>query len=186
MNRLHNPPLAIDLCCGSGGWTDGFLAEGYRVIGFDVRRHPDYRGQLVLQDIQTIDGTRLSGAAVIVASPPCEEFSRHDQPWTRKRNPPLPDCSLVEACFRIAREAGVPLVLENVRGAQKFIGGARARWGGRYLWGDVPAVLPYFDGGLKKWMRGARYWKRSRIEPTLARHIARLHFPATPSKAVPT
>ena len=34
-------PLAIDLYCGLGGWAEGFLAEGYDVIGFDIERH-DY------------------------------------------------------------------------------------------------------------------------------------------------
>ena len=29
-------PLAIDLFCGLGGWTEGLLAEGYRVVGFDI------------------------------------------------------------------------------------------------------------------------------------------------------
>lgn len=29
-------PLAIDLYCGLGGWAEGFLAEGYNVIGFDI------------------------------------------------------------------------------------------------------------------------------------------------------
>lgn len=28
----------IDLYCGLGGWAEGFLAEGYRVIGFDIER----------------------------------------------------------------------------------------------------------------------------------------------------
>jgi hypothetical protein len=81
-------------------------------------------------------------ASLIVASPPCQEFSRHDQPWTRARNPPPPDTSIWEACVRIAQEAGAPLILENVRGAQKFMGPARAHYGSQYLWGDVPALLP--------------------------------------------
>ena len=32
-------PLCIDLFCGLGGWSDGFLAEGYRCVGFDIERH---------------------------------------------------------------------------------------------------------------------------------------------------
>ena len=32
-------PLCIDLFCGLGGWTEGFLAEGWRVVGFDNHRH---------------------------------------------------------------------------------------------------------------------------------------------------
>jgi hypothetical protein len=31
-------PIAVDLCCGLGGWTAGLLAEGYRVVGFDIVR----------------------------------------------------------------------------------------------------------------------------------------------------
>lgn len=30
-------PLAIDLFCGLGGWTEGLLAEGWDVIGFDIK-----------------------------------------------------------------------------------------------------------------------------------------------------
>lgn len=32
-------PLAIDLFCGLGGWTEGLLAEGYRVRGYDIEAH---------------------------------------------------------------------------------------------------------------------------------------------------
>ena len=32
-------PLAIDLFCGLGGWTEGLLAEGFDVVGFDIERH---------------------------------------------------------------------------------------------------------------------------------------------------
>ena len=53
-------PLCIDLFCGLGGWAEGFLAEGYQVIGFDVERHDygtgRYPGELVLQDVLTLHG----------------------------------------------------------------------------------------------------------------------------------
>jgi C-5 cytosine-specific DNA methylase len=69
-------PLCIDLFCGLGGWAEGFLAEGYDVIGFDIERHAygddKYPGQLVLQDVRTLHGFQFKRAAVIVASPPCE------------------------------------------------------------------------------------------------------------------
>lgn len=32
-------PLAVDLYCGLGGWSDGLLTEGWDVIGFDIERH---------------------------------------------------------------------------------------------------------------------------------------------------
>jgi site-specific DNA-cytosine methylase len=51
-------PLAIDLFCGLGGWTDGLLAEGFDVIGFDIERHEygdlRYEGLLVIQDVLTL------------------------------------------------------------------------------------------------------------------------------------
>jgi len=68
-------PLAIDLFCGLGGWTEGLLAEGYKVIGFDIERHDygdrmKYPAQLVLQDVLTLDGSQFKNATLIVASPP--------------------------------------------------------------------------------------------------------------------
>ena len=52
----------------------------------------------------------------------------------------LPLTCLFNACFRIAHEAGVPLVVENVKGAQPWVGEARANFGSFYLWGDVNSV----------------------------------------------
>jgi hypothetical protein len=52
--------LAIDLFCGLGGWTEGLMAEGYRVVGFDCERHvygeARYPAQLVIQDVLTLHG----------------------------------------------------------------------------------------------------------------------------------
>jgi len=145
-------PLAIDLFCGLGGWTEGLLAEGYRVVGFDIERHAygdhQYPGQLVLQDVTTLDGAQFKSAALIVASPPCQAYSYRAMPWSRAKALPPPDNSLFDACFRIQREASaaaghpIPLVVENVRGAQPYVGRARWHHGSFYLWGDVPALMP--------------------------------------------
>ena len=64
-------PLAIDLFCGLGGWTEGLLSEGYEVIGYDIEAH-EYDGErypatLVLQDALTLDGAQFKDAALIVA-----------------------------------------------------------------------------------------------------------------------
>jgi hypothetical protein len=145
-------PLAIDLFCGLGGWTEGLLAEGYRVVGFDIERHEygdhKYPAQLVLQSVLTLHGKQFKDAALIVASPPCQAYSYRAMPWKRAKALPPPDNSLFEACFRSQREACaaagryIPLVVENVKGAQKWVGRARWNFGSFYLWGDVPALMP--------------------------------------------
>ena len=139
-------PLCIDLFCGLGGWTEGFLAEGYQVIGFDTERHQygehRYPGELVLQDVLTLEGRQFRNATVIVASPPCQAYSYRAMPWKRAKALPPPSNELFDSCFRIAREAGVPLIVENVKGAQPWVGQAKWHYGSFYLWGDVPALMP--------------------------------------------
>jgi site-specific DNA-cytosine methylase len=145
-------PLAIDLFCGLGGWTEALLAEGYDVIGFDIERHEygehRYPGMLVVQDVLTLHGSQFRDAALIIASPPCQAYSYRAMPWKRAKALPPPDNTLFEACFRIQREASeaaghkVPLIVENVRGAQKRVGRARWNFGSFYLCGDVPALMP--------------------------------------------
>ena len=136
-------PIAVDLCCGRGGVTRALLAAGYDVIGVDIEHHPDYptEARFVESDIRTMHGCHFVGCRFMWASPPCQEFSRHDQPWTRAKNPPPPDLSIVEGCYRIRAEARPSFfILENVRGAQKFIGRANLHRAGRYLWGDTVLV----------------------------------------------
>lgn len=162
-------PLCIDLFCGLGGWTEGFLAEGWDVVGFDIERHvygeQRYPAQLVLQDVLTLDGRQFRNADCIVASPPCQEFSYMAMPWSRAKqiavalrgqgsfpeeyagSRTVPELrALFDACFRIQREAceaagrHIPLVVENVKGAQPWVGPAKANFGSFYFWGDVAMV----------------------------------------------
>lgn len=153
MNELNpDKPICYDLFCGLGGWAEGFLAEGYDVIGFDIEAHDygtgGYPGKLILRDVRSIHGSELRDAAVIVASPPCQAYSYRAMPWKRAKELPPPDNTLFNECFRIQREASeaagryIPLIVENVRGAQKWVGRARWNYGSFYLWGDVPALMP--------------------------------------------
>lgn len=141
-------PLCIDLFCGLGGWTEGFLSEGFAVIGFDIEVRP-YPAQLVIQDVLTLHGSQFKNVTCIVASPPCQAYSYRAMPWKKAKALPPPDNSLFEACFRIQREACeasaryIPMVVENVCGAQKLVGKAAWHYGSYYLWGDVPALMPF-------------------------------------------
>lgn len=157
-------PLAIDLFCGLGGWTDGLLAEGYFVVGFDIECHhygdQRYPGHLVVQDVLTLHGSQFKDAALIVASPPCQEYSYMAMPWTLAKEKAAAiraDTTGVElerlnrlfnACFRIQKEASIaagrhiPLIVENVRGAIPWVGRSRWNFGSFHLWGDVPALMP--------------------------------------------
>jgi site-specific DNA-cytosine methylase len=167
----NGPPLAIDLFCGVGGWTEGLLAEGYYVVGFDIEQHVygehRYPAQLVVQDVLTLHGSQFKNAALIVASPPCQEYSYMAMPWSLakakaaairadKSGADLERLNrLFNACFRIQREAcdaagrHIPLIVENVRGAQEWVGRARWNYGSFYLWGDVPALMPVTFKGVK-------------------------------------
>lgn len=159
-------PVVIDLCSGRCGWGKAFVAEGWEVMAFDLEpmigggEIPD--GITVFrEDIRKLNGYDLRAAnpSLVVASPPCTEYSYMAMPFSRGKqiaaalrdqgvfpegytgSRTIPELTaLYRACFRIARELGVPIVLENVKGAQPWVGRAKANYGSYYLWGDVARV----------------------------------------------
>lgn len=194
-------PLAIDLCCGLGGWTEGLLAEGYDVRGYDIEAHEygdeRYPAELVLKDIMDLHGAECADAALIVASPPCTEYSYMAMPWSRAKQiaralrgeGDFPEGykgsrtveqlnALFNACFRIQREANqaraalglppIPMVVENVKGAQPWVGRAQWSFGSYFLWGDIPALMPI-----------QRYHQRLKVKAGEQWNINRPNFTGT-------
>ena len=170
-------PLAIDLCCGLGGWTSGLLAEGWNVVGIDIEEHiygeHRYPAALIIQDVLTVSGSAFSEASLIVASPPCQFFSYTAMPWSRAkalaaevRSDPArleKELALFNACFRIQGEAclaagrHIPMVVENVRGTIPWVGRSRWNFGSFHLWGDIPALMPATIGREGHKVEGFRF-----------------------------
>jgi hypothetical protein len=125
-------------------------------------------------------------------------------PWKRAKALPPPCNKLFDACFRIQREASeaagrrIPMVVENVRGAQPWIGRSRWNFGSYHLWGDVPALMPIgkpvkrprmnWNGSDKPGYIAIAFnhhgdskaesaAKTAKIPFALARHIARVYYP---------
>lgn len=186
-------PLAIDLFSGLGGWSESLMQLGYHCVGYDIERHEygdqRYPGELVLADVLTLHGSQFKDAALIVASPPCQTYSWMAMPWSKAKahaaairadetGQKLEELNrLFNACFRIQREAclaagrHIPMVVENVRGAQPWVGRARFNYGSFYLWGDVPALMPATFRATKAPGHG-HGWKH----PSDPRHTPGLDF----------
>jgi hypothetical protein len=158
-----------------GGWTEGLLAEGWRVRGYDIEAHEygdeRYPAELVIRNVLEMHGSEIADADLIVASPPCTEYSYMAMPWTRAKQiaralrgeDEFPEPyrgsrtiaelnALFEACFRLQREASavagrqIPMIVENVKGAQPWVGRAAWSFGSFFLWGDIPALMPVQRG----------------------------------------
>ena len=91
--------------------------------------------------------------------------------------------ALFDACFRIQREAceaagrHIPMVVENVNGAQPWVGPAKAHFGSFYFWGDVAMVgNQVVAGGLRfgETVKAARRGTRRRFRRrTIPKGMAR-------------
>lgn len=128
--------VVIDLFCGLGGWARGFMDAGYRLIGYDIEDYSEtYPGQFIRADLFECES--FPSADIIVASPPCTDFSKAGFPATWqsvKRFPP--DVRKGMQLFRRAEE--IISIVKPSYWVIENVGKAKTHYGSRYLWGHFP------------------------------------------------
>lgn len=141
----------LELFAGSATVSKIAAARGWDVLAVDAAEECQNTDIVADLTTWTYDGPHVD---LIWASPPCTEFSRESMPWCARGE--SPSLTLVHAAMRIVREVRPAWwVLENVRGAQRWIGRAPAHAGPFYLWGWYPpALLPRINGRYKQRLSG--------------------------------
>lgn len=145
-----------DLYCGLGGWARGLINTGHDVTGYDIVDFSSYYpGKFVQADLLSFDD--FPETDVIVASPPCTDFSKASFPKTWKsvqRFPP--DINMAMRLFNRVYEIIDQInpkywIIENVRGAEKYMGKSNFHIGSRYFWSNFPSFSVDSDDIYGKW-----------------------------------
>src|SRR5438309_6789622 len=140
----------LDLFCGMGGWSIGFHREGFHCEGVDIV-DIGYPYALTKMDVREFHAIPQQWD-VVVASPPCTEFSPVTKLSAAKGQRSQPDpkgpkgLGLVQEAIRVIKETAPHYwCLENVYGSRQYIepllGKPKVEAKPFLLWGEFPEVL---------------------------------------------
>ena len=104
-------PRLLDLCCKSGGASEGYADAGFECTGVDIEYQPHYPFLFWQADALTF---ALGGFDAVHVSPPCQSYSTATLQW-RKRGRYYSD--LVDRFRQRLFSFGKPFVIENVKGS---------------------------------------------------------------------
>ena len=143
----------LDLFCGRGGWSKAFHEAGCECTGIDIKNigYPTgKRYNFIKADL--FDWTPDKYYDIILASPPCNHFSKVNQNWNGKNNN-TKGLDLVWRTYALIQELRPKYwVIENVKGLSEFIDkpddivryGKTASHKEAYLWSNI-GKLGFFD-----------------------------------------
>jgi len=130
-------PLMIDLFSGLGGASQAMKDRGWEVIRVDI--NPEFNPDIVCDVRDFLKYWDRRKPDLLWASPPCDDFSKSEKPWYNFCPPSQESLELVKIVFDIVLAVRPRFwILENVRGAQRWLGKAPYHCGAFYLWGWFP------------------------------------------------
>jgi DNA (cytosine-5)-methyltransferase 1 len=105
----------IDLFCGAGGCTAGYVQAGFAVSGVDLKPQPHYPFPHLFHQMDALrflENGYFEYYDAIHASPPCQAHCSLNKMWNAKKHN-----SLIETARTLLSKTGKPWVMENVVGA---------------------------------------------------------------------
>lgn len=159
---MPDPRVILDLCAGTGAWSQPYVDAGYTVI----------RLTLPEADVRLVH--RLPGPVHgILAAPPCTVFANCGARWPRTREDMLEGLSVMDACLRaVMIYEPIWWALENPVGKmRRYLGDPvmtfnPCDYGNPYtkrtlLWGrfTVPVKAPVGPEGVRPGQPNAWYSK---------------------------
>lgn len=152
--------IILDLCSGTGAWSEPYKKAGYKVIRLDIKEGKDVR--LYKKPYRTAYG--------VLAAPPCTNLAASGaHTWREKGKSGLLEAlSIVDACLRIIMINNPTFwALENPVGRLKdYLGSPKMRFH-PYMYGDPYTKLTCLWGDFKK-------PKQDYVEPTQGSMISQL------------
>jgi len=130
-NEKANKPKIVDLFCGAGGFSIGFISEGYKVeLANDIEKvaletyrfnHPEIKADKIIegdikQIVENINDYIDTDIDVIIGGPPCQSFSTANQQRVIDDPRNILYKYYVKAVDKIRPKL---ILMENVRGMKK-------------------------------------------------------------------
>ena len=89
----------------------GYSRAGFKVVGVDITKQPDYPFESIRADILTLDPAFIAQFDLVHSSPPCQAHSWAAKRWKVERP------RLIPQTRALLEKSGRPFVIENVLGA---------------------------------------------------------------------